>query len=133
MLFTTADPLVALRKFSRFAALAEGREARHFVAVEDWLNDGVPLALPVARECLAGWYGADRPARNLWRIAGRPVLPHRIEQPALVVVPGQDHIVPPASAEALALALPAAERLVPPLGHIGMIVGRRAPDEVWQP
>jgi polyhydroxyalkanoate synthase len=133
MLFTAADPLVAVRKFQRFAAVAEGREADHFVAVEDWLNDGVPLVLPVARECLAGWYAADTPARDEWRIAGRPVLPRRVAQPALVVVPGQDRIVPPASAEALVLALPAAERLVPPLGHIGMIVGRKAPREVWQP
>ena len=28
MLFTAADPLVVLRKFSRFAALAEGRHVR---------------------------------------------------------------------------------------------------------
>jgi polyhydroxyalkanoate synthase subunit PhaC len=133
MLFSAADPLVALRKFQRFAALAEGPRVDHFVAVEDWLNDGVPLALPVARECLAGWYGGDTPARDEWRIAGRPVLPRRIAQPALVVFPGQDRIVPPASAEALALALPAAERLVPPLGHIGMIVGGKAPSQVWQP
>ena len=41
--------------------------------------------------------------------------------------------MPPASAEALALALPAAERLVPALGHIGMIVGGKAPREVWEP
>jgi polyhydroxyalkanoate synthase subunit PhaC len=132
-LFTAADPLVALRKFSRFAALADGPRARHFVAVEDWLNDGVPLALDVARECLGGWYGGDTPARGQWRIAGRPVLPQHVPQPALIVVPAQDRIVPPASAEALIGSLPAAERLAPSLGHIGMIVGSAAPRQVWQP
>ncbi len=132
-LFTAADPLLALRKFSRFAALSEGQHADQFVAVEDWANDGVPLALPVARECLGGWYADDTPAREAWLVAGRPVLPRRVTQPALVVVPGQDRIVPPASAEALALALPAAERMAPPLGHIGMIVGAAAPREVWRP
>ena len=133
-LFTAVDPLVALRKFTRFAKLApDSREARHFVAVEDWLNDGVPLTLPVARECLAGWYGADLPGRGLWHVAGRPVLPARVRQPALIVVPAQDRIVPPASAAALADALPGAERLTPALGHIGMIVGREAPRQVWQP
>jgi polyhydroxyalkanoate synthase len=133
MLFTAVDPLLALRKFSRFASLSEGRHADQFVAIEDWANDGVPLALPVARECLGGWYAADTPAHEAWHVAGRPVLPRRVTQPALVVVPGQDRIVPPASAEALALALPAAERLVPSLGHIGMIVGAPARREVWQP
>jgi len=132
-LFTAADPLVALRKFSLFAALADGPKAQHFVAVEDWLNDGVPLALSVARECLGGWYGGDTPARGQWRVAGRPVLPRRVAQPTLVVVPAQDRIVPPASAEALIAALPASERLAPSLGHIGMIVGSAAPKQVWQP
>ncbi|MGH7091550.1 MAG: alpha/beta fold hydrolase [Stellaceae bacterium] len=133
MLFTAADPLVALRKFSRFAHLPEGPRARHFVAVEDWLNDGVPLASPVARECLGGWYGEDTPARGLWRIAGQAVLPRRVVQPTLVVVPGQDRIVPPESAVALAAGLPAAQRLTPALGHIGMIVGGAAPQQVWHP
>jgi polyhydroxyalkanoate synthase len=133
-LFAAVDPLVALRKFTRFADLPpDSAAARHFVAVEDWLNDGVPLALPVARECLAGWYGADLPGRGQWRVAGRQVLPTRVRQPVLVVVPAQDRIVPPASAAALADALPAAERLTPALGHIGMIVGREAPRQVWAP
>lgn len=133
-LFTAVDPLVAMRKFTRFATLPpDSPAARQFVAVEDWLNDGVPLALQVARECLGGWYGADLPARGLWQVAGRPVLPTRVAQPALVVVPAHDRIVPPASAAALADALPAAERLDPALGHIGMIVSADGPRQVWKP
>ena len=43
-LFAAVDPLVALRKFTRFAALPQtAPPAQHFVALEDWLNDGVPL------------------------------------------------------------------------------------------
>ncbi len=133
-LFAALDPLLALRKFSRFAALAPGSaEERDFVAVEDWLNDGVPLALPVARECLGGWYGANAPGRGRWRIAGRAVLPRRVERPSLVVVPAQDRIVPPKTAAAVAELLPAAETLAPPLGHIGMMVAREAPATVWAP
>jgi poly[(R)-3-hydroxyalkanoate] polymerase subunit PhaC len=133
-LFTAVDPMVAVRKFTRFASLpSDGAAARQFVAVEDWLNDGVPLALRVARECLVGWYGADLPGHGLWPVAGRPVLPVRMTAPALVVVPAQDRIVPPASAAALADALPAAERLTPALGHIGMIVGAAAQRQVWRP
>jgi polyhydroxyalkanoate synthase len=133
-LFAALDPLLVLRKFVRFAALPPGSvAARDFVAVEDWLNDGVPLALPVARECLAGWYGANSPGRGRWRVAGKPVLPARVAAPCLVVVPAQDRIVPPRSAAALAGLLPTAERLEPPLGHIGMMVAREAPAAVWRP
>jgi polyhydroxyalkanoate synthase len=133
-LFAALDPLLALRKFQRFAALPPASAAeRDFVAVEDWLNDGVPLVLPVARECLAGWYGANTPGSGRWRVAGRPVLPQRVAVPSLVVVPAQDRIVPPKTAAALAESLPAAERLTPPLGHIGMVVAREAPTAVWRP
>jgi poly[(R)-3-hydroxyalkanoate] polymerase subunit PhaC len=133
-LFAALAPLLALRKFSRFATLAAGStEEREFVAVEDWLNDGVPLALPVARDCLGGWYGENEPGRGAWRILGAAIRPERIPVPALVVLPAQDRIVPPATAAALGAALPAAEVLRPPLGHIGMMVAREAPAAVWHP
>lgn len=49
-LFASLDPTLAGRKFHAFAALdPEADPARRFVELEDWLNDGVPLAGPVAR------------------------------------------------------------------------------------
>jgi polyhydroxyalkanoate synthase subunit PhaC len=133
-LFAAQDPLLAVRKFSRFAGMVEDSPAAlGFVALEDWLNDGVPLAVPVARECLGGWYGEDRPGRGRWRVDGKSIRPRDVEIPALVVVPAQDRIVPPATAAALAEELPSAERWTPRLGHIGMIVARDAPGAVWAP
>jgi polyhydroxyalkanoate synthase len=133
-LFAAQDPLLTLRKFSRFAEMETDSAAAHgFVALEDWLNDGVPLSIPVARECLGGWYGEDRPGRGRWQVDDTPIHPHDIEIPALVVVPAQDRIVPPATAAALADELPLAERWTPSLGHIGMIVARDAPRAVWEP
>ncbi|WP_425450313.1 alpha/beta fold hydrolase [Virgifigura deserti] len=133
-LFTVIDPFGVVRKFRGFAALeVDSPQARRFVALEDWLNDGVSLAASVARECLAGWYAANTPARGSWRVAGRPVLPERLTLPSLVVLPDRDRIVPPASAQALARALPQAVQLRPAAGHIGMIVGRGAEARLWQP
>jgi len=133
-LFAALDPLLALRKFSRFADLGDDDpRAREFVALEDWLNDGVPLALPVAEAVLAEWYGENAPARGSWRIAGRIVDPARCTMRSLVVVPAQDRIVPPGSARALGTALPLAETWTPALGHIGMVVSREAPRAVWVP
>jgi polyhydroxyalkanoate synthase len=133
-LFAAQDPLLVLRKFSRFAEMAEDSAAAlGFVALEDWLNDGVPLSIPVALECLGGWYGKDRPGRGQWRVGGKAVRPRDIGIPALVVVPAQDRIVPPATAAALAEEMPLAETWTPSLGHIGMIVARDAPDAVWEP
>ena len=108
-------------------------EAEAFVALEDWLNDGVALAAPVARECLLGWYGDNTPARGVWRVAGEAIDPTRIELPTLVAIPESDRIVPPQSAQALARAIPGAEVLEPASGHIGMVVGRRAEKGLWRP
>jgi polyhydroxyalkanoate synthase len=133
-LFAAQDPLLGLRKFSRFAELPQdGTAAQGFVALEDWLNDGVPLSIPVARECLGGWYGEDRPGRGQWQVGGKRILPRDIDVPALVVVPAQDRIVAPATAAVLTDELPQAERMRPPLGHIGMVVARDAPTAVWVP
>ncbi len=133
-LFFALDPYLVTRKFE---ALAEADAASStftaFVALEDWINDGVMLAGAVARECMAGWYAANTPARLAWRVAGRVVDPGRFKRPSLVVVPAHDRIVPPASAEALAQALPGARTLLPPLGHIGMVVSNGARASVWDP
>ena len=80
-LFAALDPSLAARKFRHFAALdPNSGEAAHFVALEDWVNDGVPLAAQVARDCLLGWYGGDNPAQGRWKIpirrSGAP-LPNR--------------------------------------------------------
>jgi polyhydroxyalkanoate synthase len=132
-LFFLLDPFTAARKFTHFAARdPEGEEARAFVALEDWLNDGVPLAAGVARDCARFWYGENRPCRGRWRIAGQQVDPMLLRRPALVVVPARDRIVPPRSAEPLAAAL-AATALRPPLGHVGMMAASRAPSLLWTP
>ncbi len=134
MLFATLDPTLITRKFRAFAGLdPESAHARHFVALEDWLNDGVALAGPVARETLAGWYGANTPARGRWRVAGRPVRPQDLSMPAWVAIPENDYIVPPPSAEALGRTMPKAEVLAVSAGHIGMAVGGRAERLLWRP
>jgi polyhydroxyalkanoate synthase len=133
-LFAGLDPQLVLRKFLAFARLdPDSPQAAAFVALEDWLNDGVALAAPAARECLGGWYGDNTPARGAWRVAGQIVDPRRLARPSLCMIPAQDRIVPPASAQALARALPGTETLVPRLGHIGMMVSAGAETQVWRP
>jgi polyhydroxyalkanoate synthase subunit PhaC len=133
-LFFMLDPFLAERKFVRFAGLDPAAdEARGFVALEDWINDGVPLPLAVARECLRSWYRDNAPGRGVWRVAGLAIRPQLLRRPALVVIPGRDRIVPPGSAEPLAAAIPEAEALRPPLGHVGMMSAARAPEMLWTP
>ena len=79
-LFAMLDPWGVAEKYRGFARLPQDSErARLFVALEDWLNDGVPLAAEVARACLGEWYGENAPARGHWRIAGLPVDPRAVD------------------------------------------------------
>jgi polyhydroxyalkanoate synthase len=132
-LFAALDPQLVVRKFQSFATLVGEDRVEEFVALEDWLNDGVPLAGPVARECLLEWYGLNTPGHGTWAVAGRRVDPGALAVPVEVVIPAHDRIVPPDSARALLARLPGARIVEPPLGHIGMIVGRRAREAVWHP
>lgn len=133
-LFAANDPMVVFRKYSAFAGLApESPEARRFVALEDWLNDGIPLPLPVARQTIEGWYGRNEPASGTWRVAGEAVTPRGVSAPTLAIIPDQDRIVPLASAIALTREIPDAEIRIARAGHIGMMAGRRAERETWRP
>ena len=107
------------------------REA--LVVLEDWLNDGIPLAAEVARECLFGWYGENRPANVTWEVSGQIIDPARIDCPTLGIIPSQDRIVPPASAQALLDIIPSTTSLSPKAGHIGMMTGRHAVTQLWKP
>ena len=134
MIFTSLDPCLALRKFLAFAGYEpDGEQARAFVALEDWLNDGVALPVEVARACLLGWYGENLPARRRWRVDGETIDPAKLDLPTLIMVPENDRIVPPASARALVGAIAGARTLSPPAGHIGMVVGSRGRTHVWEP
>ncbi|SOD95983.1 alpha/beta fold hydrolase [Caenispirillum bisanense] len=133
-MFASLDPGGIPRKFRAFAAMRAGSaKARDFVAMEDWLNDGVPLTAGVARETLFGWYADNLPGRGLWTIGGETVDPARIAARVLLAIPSRDRIVPPESALALAAACPQAETVQVPLGHIGMMTGRRAGELVYRP
>ncbi|MEK9660788.1 MAG: alpha/beta hydrolase, partial [Alphaproteobacteria bacterium] len=90
-LFATLDPFLVARKFVAFAGIDPASDkAAEFVALEDWLNDGVGLAAPVARECIEGWYGDNTTMQGRWRVGGSPIEPQRWDKPALALIPQQD-------------------------------------------
>ena len=133
-LFTSHQPLHAFHKFLSFARQDQSsKDAERFVLAEDWLNDGVPLAAPVARECFGDWCGRNALARGDWRIGGHVINPRKITVPTYIVIPGRDRIVPPESSLPLAMALPRATRHEPMMGHIGIMSSPKAVPQVWVP
>ncbi len=133
-LFTMIDPFGVGEKYRDFSKQESASpRAQRFVAMEDWLADGVPLAAPIARETLGGWYGANSPAAGTWRVAGLPVSPEKLSLPCFIATPARDKLVPPESARPLAAAIQNATYLEPNAGHIGMIAGTHARETLWKP
>ncbi len=131
-LFSLLDPGSVAGKYRDFGQQDQAsKRALMFVALEDWLNDGIPLAAQVARETLGGWYGANSPARRAWRVLGLPVTPSVLRMPCFVAAPGRDRIVPPESARALAADMDGAMLHIPDAGHIGMVAGSSARRVLW--
>ncbi len=133
-LFAAINPIQAARKFRRFAAMdPDSDAARVFVALEDWLADGVPLAGPLAADVMVDWQLRDSPAEGRWRLMGERVNPGRIAVPSLVVTGTADRIAPPAEAGPLAATITDAAHLSVPLGHVAMVAGSKAEETVWRP
>lgn len=134
LLFATLAPESVIAKYAAFADLdPHSPRARTFVAIEDWLSDGVPVPAAVAEECVDGWYRRNLPATGRWRLGGVAIRPERLRIPVLVAAPRQDRIVPRESALAVLPALRDAQVLEPESGHVGMVVGAGAPTSLWTP
>jgi polyhydroxyalkanoate synthase len=133
MLFTLLQPMAVFDKFKKVGRSQDqgGGYDDLFVAIEDWVNDGVPLAPRVAETCLIDWFQNNTTYAGGWMVGGRAVCPQAITAPTLLLVPDADRIVPAAAALPLADFIPNADiRRVAP-GHVGMVAGRTAARTVW--
>lgn len=132
--FASLDPMSTARKFAGFAAMDPASpEAGIFVAVEDWLNDGVDLPAGIARAPIEEWFIGNRPFRGEWRIGGRTVHAGEIKCPALILTSKKDRLVEYDCAAALQAQIPGASLIDTGCGHIGMMAGRNAVKKAWEP
>jgi len=126
--FWRLDPARTIAKYVAFAGLEPGSPAAaSFVALEDWANAGAPLTYAAGRQLFEDFIGSDIPGRGTWRVGGATADPARLPCPAIDFVSLSDRIVPAASAANLP------DRHDLGAGHVGMIVGRGARAQLWEP
>jgi polyhydroxyalkanoate synthase len=131
---SSVDPYLVSKKFTAFADLPPtSPQAREFIRLEDWVNDGVPLSPKVAFCCFNGWYRNNDTMAGRWTIADSIIDPEQVRCPSLVIIPDRDKIVTPASAHALGQRLPHAKVLQVPGGHVGMLLSRQVGARVHAP
>ncbi|MGR3723338.1 alpha/beta fold hydrolase [Abyssibius alkaniclasticus] len=132
-LFAALTPLAFATKFRRFAELPANSPAETcFVALEDWLADGIAMSAPAAQELLLDWHLGNAPQLGNWQLEGGPVRAQNLTCPTLVVAGSHDTIAPAAGALALARAAPKATAFTAPTGHVGLITSARAAPVLWQ-
>jgi len=114
--FWSLDPERTVRKFAEFGRLdPTSADARRFVELEEWANEGEPLPYPATKELVEELFGNDLPGSAGWRVGGRKVS-DGLAVPTLHLPAERDLIAPPqtvASGEVVSI----------PSGHVGMIVG----------
>ena len=126
--FWSLDPARTVAKFEAFSEMAaESGEARAFVILEDWANDGPPIPGACAEDLFLEFFKGDSPGRGQWSVCGRPMSDTGLDVPVLNIVSTTDRIVPAAS------AMRSGERLELAQGHVGMVVGSKAQAVLWQP
>lgn len=114
--FWSLDPTRTVKKFADFSKVDPASpEARRFVVLEDWANEGEPLPLPAARELIEDFFGADLPGKGEWRVAGREMT-DEVHVPLLSCTAARDRIAPAASGPRGTVREISA-------GHVGMVVG----------
>jgi polyhydroxyalkanoate synthase len=114
--FWSLDPARTVRKFAEFGRLEpDSAEARRFIELEEWANQGEALPYPAAKELIEEMFGEDRPGHGTWRVAGMEMA-DQLDVPILHVSATRDLIAPASTA-------PTGRSVGLPTGHVGMVVG----------
>ena len=126
--FWRLDPARTIAKYAGFADLDPRSEAaRRFIRLEDWANRGAPLPHAFGLDLFEHLIAQDRPGQGQWRVAGDIVTPSQCDAPSVEFVATADRIVPAATAIRLS------DQRSGGTGHVGMVIGGRAKEQLWQP
>jgi polyhydroxyalkanoate synthase len=114
--FWSLDPARTIKKFAEFGRLDPASDdARRFVELEEWANEGEALPYPAAKELIEELFGKDRPGSGQWSVSGA-AMTDRLAVPTLHLTATRDLIAPAATA-------PSGRIVGIESGHVGMIVG----------
>lgn len=114
--FWSLDPARTVRKFAEFGRLdQDSLEARRFIELEEWANQGEPLPYPAARELVEDLFGRDVTGSDTWKVGDKDVS-DQLSVPTLHLTAERDLIAPPQTAAG-------GNVVTINSGHVGMIVG----------
>lgn len=113
--------------------LLAGKDMTSWLAMNKWVNDGVPFPGAAFVQWIRDYYQGNRLVRGEVTVAGERVDLSRISASLLVIAGAKDHLVPPAMARPLVDLASSADReyLELPAGHVGLLAGSSARASLW--
>jgi polyhydroxyalkanoate synthase len=109
------------------------RFVSNYFAMENWVNDNIPVAGETFREFVKKLYQGNELVRGEFRLGRRRIDLGRITCPLLVLTARNDHLVAPPSTEGILPHVGSTD--VKPMmidaGHVGLVVGGKAHKSFW--
>jgi polyhydroxyalkanoate synthase len=134
LMFHYANPFAFQNKLREFVHMDSNDPLKQdFLAIENWVNDGVAMTKGVAEDCLIGWLQHNQPVNGQWRVGGKVVDPAQITIPCFVAAPKEDRIVPSDCALPLVSLLKNHTLIEPRSGHVSMMAGKERKSALWEP
>jgi polyhydroxyalkanoate synthase len=128
--FNLMTPMRSLLKYNLdlLEVVDDQQRLLNWLRMEKWIADRPDHPGEAARQWLKDLYQQNRLVRNALELDGRRVDLGRISMPVLNVYAKDDHIIPPATSQALGPCVGTTDyrELALPGGHIGVFVGGRA-------
>jgi polyhydroxyalkanoate synthase len=102
-------------------------------AMYRWVNDSVPFAGAAFRQWIVEFYRENRLARDMLEMDGRPVRLADIHCPVLNIAASRDQIAPRPTTSIVTgrVASEDASEFLVEGGHVGIVVGRTASQNLW--
>jgi class III poly(R)-hydroxyalkanoic acid synthase PhaC subunit len=132
--FALRNPMENIHKYPHFFEQPHGLESTlGFLATETWLYDTTPVIGEIYREFVKYCYQQNLLIKNQMKVDGNLVDLKAITAPFLNVVAQKDDLVAPLSSTALNKVVGSKDKNIIefPSGHVGLIIGQRAHNEVW--
>jgi class III poly(R)-hydroxyalkanoic acid synthase PhaC subunit len=132
--FALRNPVEYSHKYPHFFEQPHSLESiMEFVATETWLYDSPPVIGEIYREFVKYGYQQNLFIRNMMSVDGALVNLKNINMPFLNVAAKSDDLVALPSSTALNNAVGSVDKNAVEFqsGHVGLLIGQRAHNEVW--
>jgi polyhydroxyalkanoate synthase len=128
-----APTLQIMQQIALANQIGDSQAVQDLLALQTWLSDGVSFPGETYRSYVKDCYQENYLVQGKLVVSGRRVDLARIACPLLNITAAKDWICPPESAAVLNDLVASVDKRVLELpgGHVGIVAGRRATDDLW--